>query len=117
MAAVRQAQRDGLVRHVGFSTHGFREVIEAAISTDHFDFVNLHYYFFFQRHDPILTLATQRDMGVFIISPGDKGGMLYTPPAKLKKPLCPPFPPGVDLPLAAQRSQNYNPQHRASSPR
>jgi len=92
MAAVRQAQRDGLVRHVGFSTHGFREVIEAAISTDHFDFVNLHYYFFFQRHDPILTLATQRDMGVFIISPGDKGGMLYTPPAKLKN-LCAPLSP------------------------
>jgi predicted aldo/keto reductase-like oxidoreductase len=94
MAAVRQAQRDGVVRHVGFSTHGFREVIEAAIATDHFDFVNLHYYFFFQRHEPILALAAERDMGVFIISPGDKGGMLYSPPEKLKN-LCAPFSPLV----------------------
>jgi hypothetical protein len=92
MAAVRQAQRDGLVRHVGFSTHGFREVIEAAIATDQFDFVNLHYYFFFQRHEPILALAAERDLGIFIISPGDKGGMLYTPPEKLQD-LCAPLSP------------------------
>lgn len=92
MAAIRQAQREGLIRHVGFSTHGFREVIEAAIATDLFDFVNLHYYFFFQRHDPVLTLAKERDMGVFIISPGDKGGMLYNPPDKLKQ-LCRPYSP------------------------
>ncbi len=92
MAAVRQAQRDGKIRHVGFSTHGFREVIEAAIATDLFDFVNLHYYFFFQRHEPILALSDERDMGVFIISPGDKGGMLYTPPGKLQQ-LCAPSSP------------------------
>ncbi len=92
MAAVRQAQQRGQVRHVGFSTHGFREVIEAAIATDCFDFVNLHYYFFFQHHDPVLTRAQERDMGVFIISPGDKGGMLYTPPATLTH-LCHPFSP------------------------
>ena len=92
MAAVGQAQQHGLIRHVGFSTHGGREVIEAAIATGLFDFVNLHYYYFFQRHDPILTLAAQRDMGVFIISPGDKGGMLYTPPETLQQ-LCHPFSP------------------------
>lgn len=92
MAAVQRAKDKGLIRHVGFSTHGFRQVIEAAIATDLFDFVNLHYYYFFQRHDPILTLAAERDLGVFIISPGDKGGMLYTPPEKLRH-LCRPFSP------------------------
>lgn len=92
MAAVRQAQQQGRIRHVGFSTHGFREVIEAAIATDQFDFINLHYYYFFQRHEPILALAAERDMGVFIISPGDKGGLLYTPPAQLEQ-LCSPFSP------------------------
>ena len=92
MAAVNQAQHRGQIRFVGFSTHGFREVIEAAIATDCFDFVNLHYYYFFQRHEPILALAAERDMGVFIISPGDKGGMLYTPPEKLHQ-LIHPFSP------------------------
>lgn len=92
MAAVRQFQSEGRIGHVGFSTHGSREVIEGAIATDQFDFVNLHYYYFFQRHAPILDLATERDMGIFIISPGDKGGMLYTPPAQLEE-LCAPFTP------------------------
>jgi predicted aldo/keto reductase-like oxidoreductase len=92
MAAVRQAQAQGRIRHVGFSTHGPREVIEAAIATDQFDFVNLHYYYFFQRHAPILALATERDLGIFIISPGDKGGLLYRPPETLEQ-LCHPFSP------------------------
>ncbi len=92
MAAVRQFQQAGRIGHVGFSTHGSREVIEGAIATDQFDFVNLHYYFFFQRHAPVIDLAAERDMGIFIISPGDKGGMLYSPPAQLET-LCAPFTP------------------------
>ncbi|HIK44993.1 MAG TPA: aldo/keto reductase [Leptolyngbyaceae cyanobacterium M65_K2018_010] len=92
MAAVRQAQEQGRIGHVGFSTHGFREVVEAAIATDLFAFVNLHYYFFFQRQAAALNLARQLDLGLFIISPGDKGGMLYTPPDQLRQ-LCQPFEP------------------------
>ena len=92
MAAVRQFQQAGRIGHVGFSTHGSQAVIEGAIATDQFDFVNLHYYYFFQRHAPILDLAAERDMGIFIISPGDKGGMLYNPPAQLET-LCAPFTP------------------------
>ncbi|HEY9616737.1 MAG TPA: aldo/keto reductase [Microcoleaceae cyanobacterium] len=95
MAAVRQAIADGRVRHVGFSTHGFLEIILAAIATDQFEFINLHYYYFFQRHAPAVALAHQKDMGVFIISPADKGGMLYTPPATLET-LCYPLSP-LDL--------------------
>ncbi|HEY9735273.1 MAG TPA: aldo/keto reductase [Trichocoleus sp.] len=92
MRAVQQALEDGRVRHLGFSTHGSREVIEAAIHTDRFAFVNLHYYYFFQRHAPVVELARQKDMGVFIISPADKGGQLYTPPERLRH-LCQPFDP------------------------
>jgi predicted aldo/keto reductase-like oxidoreductase len=92
MAAVRAAQKAGIIDHVGFSTHGSRELIEAAIATDQFAFVNLHYYYFFPRHRPLIDLAQQRDMGVFIISPADKGGQLYTPPDTLKT-LCQPYDP------------------------
>ena len=92
MAAVRQLQAQGRIGPVGFSTHGSREVIEGAIATDQFDFINLHYYYFFQRHAPIIDLATQRDMGIFILSPGDKGGLLYRPPQRLAE-LCAPFSP------------------------
>ncbi len=92
MRAVRQAMADGRVRHVGFSTHGFLEVILAAIATHQFEFVNLHYSLFFQRNAAAIDLAHQQDMGVFIISPADKAGMLYTPPDTLTR-LCAPFSP------------------------
>ena len=92
MQAVNEAVADGRVRHVGFSTHGSLELIQAAINTDFFEFVNLHYYYFFQRNAPAIQLAAEKDMGVFIISPGDKGGHLYTPPQTLKD-LCQPYSP------------------------
>jgi predicted aldo/keto reductase-like oxidoreductase len=36
--------------------------------------------------------ATARDIGVFIISPSDKGGMLYNPPEKLRQLTAPVHP-------------------------
>ncbi|MEH2065780.1 MAG: aldo/keto reductase [Nostoc sp.] len=92
MQAVEEAVADGRVRHVGFSTHGSLELIQAAINTDFFEFVNLHYYYFFQRHAPAIQAAADKDMGIFIISPADKGGRLYTPPQTLKD-LCYPYSP------------------------
>lgn len=92
MQAVHQAVADGRVHHVGFSTHGALELILAAIATEQFEFVNLHYSYFFQRNAPAIELAHQQDMGVFIISPADKGGLLYTPPQALQE-LTLPFSP------------------------
>lgn len=92
MKAVHHAVEAGQVKHVGFSTHGSLDVILAAINTDLFEFVNLHYTYFFQRNAPAVALAQQKDMGVFIISPADKGGLLYTPPQTLKD-LCAPLDP------------------------
>jgi predicted aldo/keto reductase-like oxidoreductase len=92
MQAVQEAVSDRRIKHVGFSTHGSLDVILAAINTDLFEFVNLHYYYFFQRNAPAIQLASQKDMGVFIISPADKGGKLYTPPQILQD-LCSPFSP------------------------
>jgi uncharacterized protein len=92
LSAVQDAIKSGKIRHVGFSTHGPLEVILGAIQTQKFSFVNLHYSYFFQRNAAAIALAQQEDMGVFIISPADKGGQLYTPPQTLKD-LCAPFDP------------------------
>jgi uncharacterized protein len=92
MKAVQEAVDDGRVHHVGFSTHGSLDIILAAINTDFFEFVNLHYYYFFQRNAPAIQLAADKDMGIFIISPADKGGRLYTPPQILTD-LCQPYSP------------------------
>jgi uncharacterized protein len=90
--AVAEAIDCGKVKHVGFSTHGSLELILAAIETQLFEFINLHYYYFFQRLAPAIALANRYDMGIFIISPADKGGRLYTPPPHLEQ-LCQPLTP------------------------
>lgn len=92
MQPVQKAIATGQIRHLGFSTHAPLDVILAAINTDLFEFVNLHYYYFFQRNIAAVELAHQKDLGVFIISPADKGGKLYTPSPTLEK-LCYPLSP------------------------
>jgi len=97
LTAARRLQAEGLVRHVGFSTHGPLDVLLAAIEHEGdggFDYINLHWYWIFQQNEAALEAARRRDMGVFIISPTEKGGMLHKPPAKLVE-LCQPLHPLV----------------------
>lgn len=86
---LKRFQEQGVIKHVGFSTHAPYPLILDAISSDLFDFVNLHYYYFFQRNWGAVQLAAARDMGVFIISPNDKGGQLFNPPALLRELVAP----------------------------
>lgn len=85
-------KEEGIIKAVGFSTHAQRDIIEKSIETDLFDFVNLHYYYFFQRNERAVQKAAQRDMGVFIISPNEKGGHLFNP-SPLMKELTAPLTP------------------------
>ena len=94
LEVVRRWQRQNRIGHVGFSTHGPTDLILAAIATDAFDYVNLHWYYIRQDNDPALTAAAHHDMGVFIISPTDKGGHLHTPSERLLD-LCSPLHPIV----------------------
>ena len=90
----RSLQQQGKVRFVGFSTHGPTNIIVDAVETGQFDYVNLHWYYINQLNWPAIEAATRQDMGVFIISPSDKGGKLYDPPDKLVQ-LCQPLSPMV----------------------
>ncbi len=94
LAIARELQSQGRVKHIGFSTHGPTDTIVQTINTGEFDYVNLHWYYIFQSNWPAIVAATEQDMGVFIISPSDKGGKLYSPPAKLVD-LCQPLSPMV----------------------
>jgi predicted aldo/keto reductase-like oxidoreductase len=95
LEVVREYQRDGRIRFVGFSTHGAAVHTVENIATGEFDFVNLHWYFV---NDPVtwpgVAAAAAADMGVFIISVNDKGGRLYDPPPKLAS-LCQPLSPMI----------------------
>ena len=92
LAAARQLQKEGRCRHVGFSTHATTDIMLKAIESDGFDYVNLHWYFVNDLNWSAVEAAAARDMGVFIISPNDKGGKLYAPPPKLVD-LCQPLTP------------------------
>ena len=90
----RKLQREGRARHIGFSTHATPDIILEAVQSDGFDYINVHWYFVNDLNWPAVVEAHRRDMGVFIISPNDKGGKLYDPPRKLAK-LCDPLSPMV----------------------
>ena len=92
--AAKKLQEEGKVKHIGFSTHGPTDIIVKAINTGQFDYVNLHWYYIYQLNWDAIAAANRHDMGVFIISPSDKGGKLYSPPEKLVE-LCSPLSPMV----------------------
>ena len=94
LEVLRSWQADGAIGHIGFSTHGPLDLILDAIGTNVFDYVNVHWYYIRQDNAPALTAARDRDMGVFLISPTDKGGHLHSPSQRLLQ-LCDPLHPIV----------------------
>ncbi len=89
VAAARKLQKEGRVRFLGFSTHATTDIILEAVNSGEFDYVNLHWYFVNPLNWVAIEAAHARDMGVFIISPNDKGGKLYAPPQKLVEQCAP----------------------------
>lgn len=89
LSVLEDYKRQGVIGNIGFSTHAPLEVICRAVLSNRFDFVNLHYYYFFQRNLGAILLAQALDMGVFIISPNDKGGHLFNPPDLLRELTAP----------------------------
>jgi len=94
LEAARQIIHEGRATFLGFSTHAPCDLIEEIISTDAFDYVNLHWYFMNRANWSAVKVATKHDMGVFIISPTEKGGCLHQPSEKLSG-LCSPYSPMV----------------------
>ena len=83
LEAALKLKSEGRIGAVGFSSHGLPAMIVRAIQTDAFDYVNLWHSYIYPFNLPAINEAALHDMGVFIISPNDKGGMLYDPPEKL----------------------------------
>jgi len=104
---LKNLQKENLIGSIGFSTHGESSLIEKAISTNLFDYVNLHWYYINQENSKVINLANRYDLGVFIISPTDKGGHLHTPSKKMLE-LCSPLHPIVFNDLFCLRNKNVH---------
>ena len=92
LEAARKLQNEGRARFIGFSTHATTDLILEAVNSEGFDYFNVHWYFVNDLNWAAIKAARRLDMGVFIISPNDKGGKLYEPPQKLLE-LCAPLKP------------------------
>jgi len=118
---IREYQREGKIRHVGFSTHGRAELITRLIETDAFDYVNLHYHAFesytasgdgkFGGNLQNVRLMKEKDMGVFVISPYDKGGRVYAPSKKLRSLTLPDLEPIRYGSLWLWNHENHDAEH------
>jgi predicted aldo/keto reductase-like oxidoreductase len=89
---MRKWRAQGRIRFTGFSTHGPTDVITRTAFSGAFDYMNVHWYFVNHDNWPAIQAAAHQDMGVFIISPNDKGGRLWEPTPKMQdfcKPLTP----------------------------
>ncbi len=104
---LKKFQKENLIGYIGFSTHGELSLIEKAISTNFFDYINLHWYFINQTNSKVIELAHKYDLGVFIISPTDKGGHLHSPSTKMLE-LCNPLHPIVFNDLFCLRNKNVH---------
>ncbi|MCP9807843.1 aldo/keto reductase [Cyanobium sp. HWJ4-Hawea] len=89
---LRWALQEGLVSQVGFSSHGSADLIGAALASGSFQFCSLHLHLFDQSRLPLARQALASGLGVMAISPADKGGRLFDPPAELLAD-CSPFHP------------------------
>ena len=94
LEAARQIIHEGRATFLGFSTHAPCPLIEEIISSDAFDYMNLHWYFMNRTNGSAVQEAARRDMGIFIISPTEKGGCLHQPSEKLSR-LCAPLSPMI----------------------
>lgn len=101
---IQEFKKAGRIKHIGFSTHGSTDFIVELIKKDCFDYVNLHYHYFGSYtasgggHDgngnlDCVKLLREKDMGIFIISPFDKGGRLYAPSRTLRSLTLPEMEP------------------------
>jgi len=103
MDIVREYQEKGKIRHVGFSSHGQPGLILKCIETDQFDYANIHYHAFgsytasggglYGGNEEVMRILKKKEMGIFIISPYDKGGRLYAPSKKLRSLTLPEMEP------------------------
>jgi len=92
LAICNDLKKEGKIKHIGFSTHGSSEQIMNVINTEHFAYINIHEHYFGSYHGSgtpdtmggqgnlaCVKRALELDMGIFLISPVDKGGKLHRP--------------------------------------
>jgi hypothetical protein len=85
LKAARQAQAEGLIRHLAFSSHDTPENVVRLIETGEFDGVTLQYNFLDRRMEEALRCAHERGMGTVIMGPVGGGRLSLWDPQGLRE--------------------------------
>ena len=78
LAEARQAQSEGLIRHIGFSSHDTAENIISLVDTGEFAGMLVQYNYLDRHNEPAIAHAAEKGMGVTIMGPV-AGGRLALP--------------------------------------
>jgi predicted aldo/keto reductase-like oxidoreductase len=78
LSVARKAQAEGLVKHIGFSSHDSADNIIRLIDTGEFEAVLMQYNYLDRHNEPAIAHAYERGLGVSIMGPV-AGGRLALP--------------------------------------
>jgi predicted aldo/keto reductase-like oxidoreductase len=78
LEAAQEARAEGLVRHIGFSSHDTTENVIRLIDTGEFEAMLVQYNYLDRHNEPAMARAAARGMGVAVMGPL-AGGRLATP--------------------------------------
>lgn len=69
LEAIRKAQSEGLIRHVGFTTHDRSENVIKLMRTGEFESVTVFYSVAQRQQEPVIAAAKELEMGLVIMRP------------------------------------------------
>lgn len=78
----KKARDEGLIDHIGFTTHAPHDIVEELINTGEFESVTLSYNLLNRREQSTIELAARHGMGVVTMNPIG-GGMLSAPSERI----------------------------------
>ncbi len=80
----RQLKREGLIRHMGFSSHDKPENIKKYIDSGEFETMTVQYNLLNQNNEEVISYAAGKGLGVVIMGPVG-GGTLATPSEEINR--------------------------------
>ncbi len=82
LKALQEAKSQGMIDHIGFSSHRFHETMKAGILSNEFEAIMLSYNILNDElvDEEILPLAKENDLGVIIMKPLAGGALVSVPP-------------------------------------
>jgi len=81
LSALKQAKSQGIIKHIGFSSHRYRETMKLGIESGEFEVIMVAYNILNDElvDEDVMPFAKENDMGVIVMKPL-AGGALASPP-------------------------------------